>query len=102
MNRSAYLIFNPAADQNDPDQDLATIRVLLESAIDLEIRFTPLEVEADQIASEAIASGAKTIIASGGDGTLSAAAAALVGTNIPMGVISRGTANAFGAALGYR
>jgi YegS/Rv2252/BmrU family lipid kinase len=39
------------------------------------------------------------IIASGGDGTLSAAAEALVGTNIPLGVISRGTANAFASAL---
>jgi YegS/Rv2252/BmrU family lipid kinase len=40
------------------------------------------------------------LIASGGDGTLSAVAEALVGTNIPLGVISRGTANAFASALG--
>jgi len=100
MNRSAYLIFNPVAGQNDPEQDLATIRALLEPSIDLEIRLTTLEVDAGKIVSEAIASGAQTIIVSGGDGTLSAAAAALVGTNIPMGVISRGTANAFAAALG--
>ncbi|MBV8884987.1 MAG: YegS/Rv2252/BmrU family lipid kinase [Chroococcidiopsidaceae cyanobacterium CP_BM_RX_35] len=100
MNRSAYLIFNPAAGQNDPEQDLTTIQALLEPTIDLEIRFTTPEVDAAEIASEAIAAGAQTIIASGGDGTLSAVAAALVGTNIPMGVISRGTANAFAAALG--
>jgi len=100
MNRSAYLIFNPASGQNDPEQDLATIRSLLEPTIDLEIRFTTPELDADKIASEAIASGAKTIIASGGDGTLSAAAAVLVGTDISMGVISRGTANAFASALG--
>ncbi len=100
MNRCAYLIFNPVAGQNDPEQDLATIRALLEPSIDLEIRLTTLEVDAGKIVSEALASGAQTIIVSGGDGTLSAAAAALVGTNIPMGVISRGTANAFAAALG--
>lgn len=35
-----------------------------------------------------------------GDGTLSAAAEAVVGTTIPFGVISRGTANAFATALG--
>ncbi len=68
--------------------------------MDLEIRFTTAELDADKIAAEAIAQGATSIIVSGGDGTLSAAAAALVGTNIPMGVISRGTANAFASALG--
>lgn len=101
MNRTEVcLIFNPVAGQNDPEQDLATIRRLLEPTIDLDIRFTTLEVDADKIASHAIAQGVSTIIACGGDGTLSAAAAALVGTNIPLGVISRGTANAFASALG--
>ena len=100
MNRiEACLIFNPVAGQTDPDEDLATIRRLLEPEIDLDIRYTTEEMDGDEIASEAIAQGASIIIASGGDGTLSAAAGALVGTNIPMGVISRGTANAFASAL---
>lgn len=100
MNRiEACLIFNPVAGQTDPDEDLATIRRLLEPEIDLDIRYTTEEMNADEIASVAIAQGASMIIASGGDGTLSAAAGALVGTNIPMGVISRGTANAFASAL---
>lgn len=93
------LIFNPSAGQSDPQQDLAIIRALLEPSMDLDIRFTSEELDADVIASEAIAQGATSIIASGGDGTLSAAAGALVGTDIPLGVISRGTANAFAAAL---
>lgn len=93
------LIFNPSAGQSDPQQDLATIRALLEPSMDLDIRFTTEELDAGEIASEAIAQGATSIIASGGDGTLSAAAGALVGTDIPLGIISRGTANAFAAAL---
>jgi len=93
------LIFNPSAGQSDPEQDLATIRALLEPSMDLDIRFTTEELDADVIASEAIAQGATSIIASGGDGTLSAAAGALVGTDVPLGIISRGTANAFAAAL---
>ena len=40
------------------------------------------------------------IIASGGDGTVSAVAGAVINTDIPLGVIPRGTANAFGMALG--
>ena len=100
MSRAtACLIFNPVAGKSDPEQDLAIIRSILESAIDLDIRLTSEELNADTIAKQAIAQGAKTIIASGGDGTLSAAANALVGTNIPLGIISRGTANAFAAAL---
>lgn len=100
MNRTkACLIFNPVAGQTDPEQDLAAIRALLEPEIDLDIRFTTEDVDGDTIAKEAIAQGASTIIASGGDGTLSAAAAALVGTSIPLGIISRGTANAFAGAL---
>lgn len=93
------LIFNPSAGQSDPKQDLAIIRALLEPSMDLDIRFTTEELDADVIAKEAIAQGATSIIASGGDGTLSAAAGALVGTDIPLGIISRGTANAFAAAL---
>ena len=48
----------------------------------------------------AIASKADIIIASGGDGTVSAVAGAVIGTQIPLGIIPRGTANAFAMALG--
>lgn len=95
----ACLIFNPASGQTNPEEDLATIQRMLEPNINLDIRFTTVEKDADEIAAEAIAAGATTIIAAGGDGTLSATAAALVGTNIPLGVICRGTANAFASAL---
>jgi YegS/Rv2252/BmrU family lipid kinase len=56
-------------------------------------------VDAGQLAHAAVERGAEAIIASGGDGTLSAAAEALVGSTIPLGIISRGTANAFANAL---
>lgn len=97
--RSACLIFNPVAGQSDPDQDLSQITALLEPEIDLNICFTTPTIDAGELAREAVERGAQMIIASGGDGTLSAAAAAVVGTNIPLGVISRGTANAFASAL---
>jgi YegS/Rv2252/BmrU family lipid kinase len=100
MKRSACLIFNPVAGQSDPDQDLSEIRRLLEPEIDLDIRLTTPDIDASQLAYEAINQGAHLIVASGGDGTLSAVAEAMVGTNIPLGVISRGTANAFASALG--
>jgi YegS/Rv2252/BmrU family lipid kinase len=97
--RSACLIFNPAAGQGNPDHDLSQIQGLLASEIDLDIHLTKPELGAGQLAQEAVERGVDTIIVSGGDGTLSAAAAAVVGTKIPLGIISRGTANAFASAM---
>jgi YegS/Rv2252/BmrU family lipid kinase len=99
MNRSACLIFNPVAGQGNPEQELAQIRSLLEPEIDLDIQLTTKEVSAGELAAQAVKRGVDAIIASGGDGTLSAAAEAVIGTNIPFGIISRGTANAFANAL---
>jgi YegS/Rv2252/BmrU family lipid kinase len=99
MKRSACLIFNPVAGQGDPEQELAMIRSLLEPEIDLDIYQTTEDVGADALAQAAVERGVEAIIASGGDGTLSAAAMAIIGTDIPLGIISRGTANAFAAAL---
>jgi YegS/Rv2252/BmrU family lipid kinase len=99
MKRKACLIFNPVAGQGDAEQDLQTIESLLSPEIDLDIVVTTAECEPGQLAKDAIDRGIESIIASGGDGTLSAVAAALMGKNIPLGIISRGTANAFANAL---
>jgi YegS/Rv2252/BmrU family lipid kinase len=100
MNRSACLIFNPVAGQGDPELELGQIRAMLEPEIDLDIYLTTPEIDADELAYAAVERGVDAIIVSGGDGTLSAAATAVVGTDIPFGIISRGTANAFATALG--
>jgi YegS/Rv2252/BmrU family lipid kinase len=99
MKPKACLIFNPVAGQGNAEQDLAEIESLLNQAIDLDVVITTADCEPGQLAKEAISRGAASIITSGGDGTLSAVAAALMGTNIPLGIISRGTANAFANAL---
>ncbi len=99
MKHRTCLIFNPVAGQGNAEQDLEEIKALLSSEIDLDIVVTTAECEPGQLAKDAIAGGAASIIASGGDGTLSAVAAALINTNIPLGIISRGTANAFANAL---
>lgn len=100
QKRSACLVYNPVAGQGDPEADLRLIRSYLEAGIDLDVRLTTAQVGADQIAQEALGRGVDLVIASGGDGTLSAVAEAMVDTGVPFGVISRGTANAFAKALG--
>jgi YegS/Rv2252/BmrU family lipid kinase len=97
--RSAYLIFNPVAGQGDPEQDLAKICAILEPTIALEVHHTTAEIDADQLALLAVTQGVEAVIVAGGDGTISATANALMESGIPLGVISRGTANAFANAL---
>ena len=96
----AHLIFNPVAGQGDPNQALRMIRQILEPQIQVKVVLTEAEVSPAEQAKEAIAAGADLIIASGGDGTVSAVAEAMIQTNMPLGVIPRGTANAFSVALG--
>lgn len=96
----AHLIFNPVAGQRNADQDLSIIRSLLEPHLQLEIHYTTPEVNPAELAKAAIAANADLILASGGDGTVSMVAGALIGSGVPLGIIPRGTANAFAASLG--
>ena len=99
MSRSAYLIYNPVAGQGDSERDLATIKRILEPEFDLDIHFTTPEVDGGELAKRAVENNVEAVIASGGDGTVSAVAEALINTDIPLGAIARGTANAFVNAL---
>ncbi|MGF1590128.1 MAG: YegS/Rv2252/BmrU family lipid kinase [Pleurocapsa sp.] len=99
MTRSACLIFNPVAGQGNSEQDLATIKSILEPEFDLDIQFTTEEVDGGELARKAVKNQVEAVIASGGDGTISAVAEALIETDIPLGAIARGTANAFANAL---
>ena len=96
----AHLIFNPASGNGNGKQDLEFIRQMLEPHLHLEVHLTNPDIDPQKLALDAIAQNADLIIASGGDGTVSAVAGAVIGTDIPLGVIPRGTANAFGMALG--
>jgi diacylglycerol kinase (ATP) len=105
----AYMIFNPVAGQGNPNVDLATIREVLEPQILVNVIMTQPDLDPADQAREIIATiqskvehdmGHSFIIASGGDGTVSAVAGATIGTGIPLGIIPRGTANAFSVGLG--
>lgn len=98
-SKLAHLIFNPVSGQGNPNQELQQIRQWLEPQIQVQVVLTEPEVSPAEQAKAAIAAGADLIIASGGDGTVSAVAEALVQTNTPLGIIPRGTANAFSVAL---
>lgn len=108
-SRVGYLIFNPVAGQGNPQQELALIRTSLEPQILLTVVTTQADLDPAQQARELVATirdsddverRSSMIIASGGDGTVSAVAGALIETGVPLGIIPRGTANAFSVALG--
>ena len=105
----AYVIFNPVAGQGNPDVDLATIREILEPQILVNVIMTKPNIDPAQQAKEVVATirshqdsdlGSRFIVAAGGDGTVSAVAGATIGTGISLGIIPRGTANAFAVGLG--
>lgn len=98
--RVGHLIFNPAAGQGNPNNDLAMIRRLLEPHVQLNVIFTEAGVSPADQARAIVAMGTDVVIASGGDGTVSEIAGVVVETDIPLGIIPRGTANAFSVALG--
>jgi YegS/Rv2252/BmrU family lipid kinase len=52
-----------------------------------------------EVTREALAHGFAMVIAIGGDGTVSDVAEALIGTEIPLGIIAAGTANVFAREL---
>ncbi len=96
----AHLIFNPVSGNSNGLQDLEFIQQMLDPHLHLEVHLTSPDISPQELATQAIAQGADMIIASGGDGTVSTVAGALIGTDIPLGIIPRGTANAFSMALG--
>lgn len=53
-----------------------------------------------ELASQAVAAGARLVFAVGGDGTVRACAQALAGTAVPLAIVPRGTANLAARALG--
>ena len=60
MERTACLIFNPVAGQGDSEQDLATIKACLEPEITLDVQFTSKEVDAAELARQAVANNAQS------------------------------------------
>ena len=48
-----------------------------------------------RLAQDAVASGQDRVISVGGDGTLNAIAAGLVGTKVPLGIVSMGSGNGY-------
>ena len=89
----ALLIMNPAAARTAPMAVDAIVTTLQGAGWDTELRATTGPGDARLLAEYGVSSGVEVVAVYGGDGTTMQAAAALVGTNVSLGVIPGGTGN---------
>ena len=101
--RRVALIYNPASGQYSMRRKAAVGEikaVLREAGVESEAFETGAPGSATTIAQEAVREGYDTVLACGGDGTVHEAVQSLVGTDVALGVVPLGTANALASDLG--
>ncbi len=94
-----WMIANPVAGGGKWPEHKAEVIARLAPHFLLHILETTEQISAQALTQQAIKSGAKTIIACGGDGTLTEVAGEVVATDINMGILPMGTANALAHVL---
>ncbi len=101
--RRVALIYNPASGQYSSSRRVAidqALAVLRAAGVEAEALETLSPGSASVLAEEAVRRGCDAILACGGDGTVHEVLQSLVGTDVALGVVPLGTANALAANLG--
>jgi diacylglycerol kinase (ATP) len=101
--RRVALIYNPASGQFSARRKAAieqVLRVLHQAGAEAEAFVTETPGSATAQAQQAVRAGYDAILACGGDGTVHEVLQGLVGTDVALGVVPLGTANALAANLG--
>lgn len=104
-DREATLVVNPTAGRGRCARALPKIRrILAERGVDATYLFTTCRGDAERMARESIARGARLVVAVGGDGTLHEVANAILKTpgdpDVTLGLVPFGTGNDFARAVG--
>jgi YegS/Rv2252/BmrU family lipid kinase len=100
--RRVALIYNPASGQYSSRRDAAVGKIkaaLREAGVVAEAFETGAPGSAMALAGQAVRDGFDTILACGGDGTVHEVLQSLVGTDVALGVVPLGTANALASDL---
>ena len=101
--RRVALIYNPASGRASARRKAAieqAVAVFRHAGVAAQAFETKAAGEATRHAREAVESGFDTVLACGGDGTVHETVQSLVGSDVALGVIPLGTANALAANLG--
>jgi len=102
LEKTLTLIVNPVAGGGKWSQYKEDVLSRLNEKFKVTVKETTPEVDGKILAKEARDEGTDIIVACGGDGTLTEVASALINTNVTMGIIPFGTANALSQVLhGY-
>jgi len=101
--RRVALIYNPASGQISARRTAAVedaLAVFRDAGVEAEAFVTGEAGEATIHAQQAVSEGYDAILACGGDGTVHEIVQSLVGTEVALGVVPLGTANALASDLG--
>ncbi len=94
------VILNPksgAAEEADLDSRIR--RAFAAAGADAEIIPLTRDLDVSRVIRDRMATGVHSVVAAGGDGTVSAVASTLTGTDTPLGVLATGTLNHFARDL---
>jgi diacylglycerol kinase family enzyme len=94
------ILFNPAAGRDRSRRETARLLERLRALPETDVVELDHATPAAEAARRAVAEGHDTVVAAGGDGTISAVAGALAGTGVRLGVLPLGTFNFLARALG--
>lgn len=92
--RMVWIIVNPVSGGGKWKIYKEEIVEKFKAKYQVEVRETTAEISATELTKEAINSGASLVVAGGGDGTVTEVANQLVHTDIVLGILPLGTANA--------
>ncbi|GGD65661.1 diacylglycerol kinase family protein [Lacimicrobium alkaliphilum] len=95
----AWIIANPVAGGGKWDVYKQELVNRLSQHYQLTIRTTTKDIDGETLTKQAVKEKADLVVACGGDGTVTEVASALINTDIALGIIPMGTANALSQAL---
>jgi YegS/Rv2252/BmrU family lipid kinase len=98
MQSKPFVVFNPVAGKSNLDAVIHTLGFVLPAFNIYET--TENKTQTRQAIRQAIQKGASTIVAAGGDGTVSLVADVVQGSDIPIGILPIGTGNLVARELG--
>lgn len=100
--RKAALLYNPESGNSHQRllQLQSALDILRNGGVEAELHASNSRAEARELARQAIANGCDTVLACGGDGTINNLMQVLANTEVALGILPIGTANALAHDLG--
>lgn len=95
------IVMNPAAGQADTDKVLRLLAgAFAVRGASFDVAHTAAAGDAQRLARHAAEHGYRAVVAVGGDGTVGEVITGVAGTDVPVGIIAKGTANQVASNLG--